>query len=390
MTAPAQRTATVPAPRRGLTAAQMAQIVALLKAQAMIRQQMTNAAVAAALLPLRTFTEWWDADAVLRMIGRILRTVQPSQLRAARATDVFAAQVLSIMTGRPVRPVGAVDVTRLRRTIPPEVARDLVEGRRRPAWLELGDLANGPSANIDAPVRMAIDDRERRTSVAPEEVYGRAADTYRYRVVAHGDSPEQAADKARVRVAAAAATDITLAVREQYRAAFDKEMVIGWRRILRPELSETGPCGLCVVAADRKYKRADLMPLHDRCVCDVLPILEGMDPGLALNSEDLRALYEAAGTTSAGGLLNVRVALAEHGELGPVLVNAAHRHRGPREVAAMQVPDRKIRARAQLTSLERTLASLEARFERGELEDDRPLRWQRNKVAELRAELAAA
>ncbi len=387
MTAPTQP---VSVARRRLTAAQMAQIVALLQTQASVRQQMTQTAVAAALLPLRTFTAWWDAAAVRVMIARILRVVQPAQLRAARTTDAFAAQVLTVLTGRPVRPVGAVDVTRLRRTIPPEVARDLVDGRRQPAWLELGDLRDGPNRHIDDPVEMAVDDRDRRTSVAPEEVYGRAADTYRYRVIAHGDSPEAAAQKARVRVAAAAATDVTLAVREQYRAAFDQDYVIGYRRILRPELSETGPCGLCVVAADRKYRRGDLLPLHDRCCCDVLPILEGMDPGLRLNSQDLRALYDAAGSTSAGDLLNIRVALAEHGELGPVLVNAEQRHRGPREVAATQVPDRAVRARAQLDSLERTLAALEARAERGELDDDQPLRWQRRKVAELRNELAAA
>jgi len=375
---------------RRLTPAQVSQIVALLKVQASIRQQMRKTAVNAALLPLRTFTGWWSAAEVAKLIARILRTVQPAQLRAARATDAFAAQVLSIMTGRTVRPVGAVDVARLRRTIPPEVAQDLVHGRRQPAWLELGDLLDGPNEHINDPVQMAIDDRERRTSVDPGEVYGRAADTYRYSVVARGDSPDVARQKAMVRVAAAAATDITLAVREQYRAAFDRDVVEGWRRIVRPELSETGPCGLCVVAADRIYKRADLLPLHDRCVCDVLPIVRGMDPGLDLNSDDLRAIYEAAGGTSAGGLLNIRVALAEHGELGPVLVNAAHRHRGPLEVAQTIVPERSVRARAQLTSLEESLVALEARAARGELKDEQALTWQRHKVAELRREVRSA
>ncbi len=702
---------TPPRPGRQLTAAQLARIAALLKSQAAVRRQMTKTAQAAALTPLRTFTAWWDADAVRAMVARILRVVQPSQLRAARATDAFGAQVLTVLTGRTVRPVGAVDITRLRRTIPPEVARDLVDGRRQPAWLELGDLRNGPNERINDPVELAIDDRERRTSVAPEEVYARAADTYRYRVIAAGDSPEVAADKARVRVAVAAATDITLAVREQYRAAFDQDRVTGYRRIVHPELSQTGPCGLCVVAADRIYKRSELLPLHpecvpagtrvaaeglraltrrrysgslvvlltssgeeltitvnhpvltdqgwvpaglvkegdhvvrhrtghgvvarsphkgdepprvedlwraavvagaflrsrvpispedfhgdgsdgevdavstygllprvgdvsfvqpegelalvgghggrvtfagerptdqtflacrhaaattegwlnflpafsgpntsvvqtqrlglvpwlypgfeqaladdgtfdsvllgeglfsgagavllddlrirepvtdpprfdpafaqfsgegrhtyaqlgrdlrdrlsghielDRvvhqrrvegthevynlhtvegwysannlvvsnCVCDVLPIVDGLDPGFRLNYKDLQAVYDAAGGTAAGtsewGLRSVRVALAEHGELGPVLVDAGHRHRGPREVAAMQVPDRFTRARAQLESLERSLAALENRARRGELPDDKPLVWQRHKVAELRAELAAA
>lgn len=376
---------TAPTQGQRLTAGQLAQIAALVAAQAAVREQLTAAAVQAAILPLRGFTAWWDADAFGRVIDRILRVVQPVQLRAARATDAFAAQVLTVLTGRRVRPVGAVDITRLRRAIPQRDAVDLVAGRIRPAYLELGSVADGPGPNINTPVDMAIDEGQ---FVDPADPYGRVSDAYRYNVVARGDSPEVAAQKAQVRVQAAAWTDVTLAIREQFRASYDHDYVIGYRRILLFERQSGGPpCGLCVVAADRVYRRRDLLPLHNRCRCGVLPVLEGMDPGLRLNEDDLRAVYDAAGGTGAGGLLNVKVALAEHGELGPVLVNADQPYRGPREVARTQVPDRRVRARAQLESLEDTLAVLEARAAAGEDYNPAALRWQRSKVAELRREL---
>lgn len=383
MTAPTRQ-------QRQLTAAQMATLIALLQAQQAIREQMTRAAVAAALAQLRGFTAWWSADAVGAMIGRILRVVQPVQLRAARATDVYAAQVLTLMTGRRSRPVGAIDITKLRRKIPPKVARDLVDGRLDPGWLVLGDTVTGPSARIHDDVRFAIDG-VREQFLDPADAYGRVADNYRYNVVARGDSPDEAQRKAENRIQAVAWTDVTLAVREQYRASFDDDRVEGWRRILLFKRQTGGPpCGLCVVAADRIYKRKDLQPIHDVCRCGVLPILDGLDPGLSLNREDLNTLYDAAGGTGAKGLLRVKVALAEHGELGPILVDANQNYRGPREVAATQVPDRRVRARAQLDALEESLARLERRAAEGRLKSRDPLLWQRDKVAELRRELAAA
>ncbi len=388
-----------PAPGRRLTAAQIAQIALLLRAQAQVRQQLTETAIAAAVAPLRAFTAWWDAAAVRRVINRVLAIVQPAQLRAARSTDVFAAQVLTILTGERFPPVGAVDITRLRRRMSQQTIEDLVAGRREPAWLEIGDNVDGPNDRIDDDVELVTYDDE---FADPADAYGRVADGYRYNIVANGESPDVAAQKALVRIAAVAQTDITLAIREQYRAAFDRDRVQAWRRILRPDLGAGGPpCGLCVVAADRVYRKEDLQPIHDNCRCEVLPIIDGLDPALRLNQRDLEAIYRAAGNTggdvitrdgrrASRALKRIRVALSEHGELGPVLVDAGHRRRGPVEVARTQHPDRRVRARAQLDSLERTLAALEGRHDRGELDDDRALRWQRAKVAELRRELGLA
>jgi hypothetical protein len=44
------------------------------------------------------------------------------------------------------------------------------------------------------------------------------------------------------------------------------EDVTGYRRVIHPELSKSGTCGLCVAAADRIYYVDDLMPIHTNCV----------------------------------------------------------------------------------------------------------------------------
>jgi hypothetical protein len=276
-----------------------------------------------------------------------------------------------------------------------------------------------PAASIDAPASMAVPDPGRTETISqrirreraerdaaraavtdPAEPYARVADSYRYQVVADGVTPDKAKRKALVRLAAIAETDITLAVREQVRKTLGTiPGVTGYRRILHPELSESGPCGLCVVAANRIYHVEDLKPIHDRCVCETLPIIGALDPGLMLNASELEAIYDAAGGTGgeiikagrrhSAALKKVRVALAEHGELGPVLVDADQHHRGPREVAKTKVPDRATRARAQLDSLEESYARLVRRQLAGE-DVERPLEWQARRIDELRHELAGA
>jgi hypothetical protein len=386
----------------GLTAGQMATLLVLVQAQAALRQQITQTAINAALAPFAALTAWWSADAVADAIREVLRVVQPAQLQAARVTDAYMARVLTEMTGRPVRPVGAVDITRLRRRLPQLVLEELADGRRAVPRIDLGDTFDGPTETIDEPLTSIFREDEEPDWTAAGDVYGRVADAYRYQVVAQGLPEAKAKQKALVRIAAVAETDVTLAVREQYRRTlFRRTEVTGWRRILHPELSETGPCGLCVVAADRVYKKEELKPIHDRCKCEVLPILAGVgDPGLNLNEEDLKRVYAAGGGTGgeavsrtgrrvSPALKKVRVQLTEHGELGPVLIDGDQHYRGPAEVARTQVPDRATRARAQLDALLTSLEKLQNRADRGE-DVKAPISWQRRKVTELQRELVDA
>ena len=100
--------------------------------------------------------------------------------------------------------------------------------------------------------------------------------------------------------------------------------VLGFRRVIRPELSQHGSCGLCVVAATNWYTIERLKPIHHLCKCVTVPVLKGNDPGFGWNQEDLRKnldrMYGAAGDTTRGDKLKrIRVKIGEHGELGSVL-----------------------------------------------------------------------
>lgn len=111
--------------------------------------------------------------------------------------------------------------------------------------------------------------------------------------------------------------------RAQTSATLDKyrrSKVLQYRRVLHPELSKSGSCGLCIVAADRWYSTSHLLPLHAHCHCGVAPAGSDYDPGFQLNQDDLQKLYSEAGGTTSSALKSVRVQTITHGELGPVLL----------------------------------------------------------------------
>lgn len=345
-------------------------LLRFVQAQAAQRARSTSTAQAGATRAFAKLDrdDWWNPSKTKAATKQALKVVQPAQRQAARSAASFLARAATEMTGKTVRPAGAVDITKLRKAMPADVARAIVEGRLDPAFVVLGDLHNGPGDDIDTPVTLAVPDpnesvidrlrrqRAERDAAKAEPLdpgipYGRAADLFR-REIAEGKTEDQARDKALLRIATVAETDVMLAVREQWRASGKNIPGIrGYRRILHPEQSKTGPCGLCVVAADRIYRVAELAAIHDLCCCEVLPIIGEQDPGIELNAADLRAIYEAAGGTGgektvvvdgvrkhvSPGLKKIRVALAEHGELGPVLVDASQHFRGPREVAETEL-----------------------------------------------------
>jgi len=119
---------------------------------------------------------------------------------------------------------------------------------------------------------------------------------------------------------------------EQEKVARASSKVIGYRRILHPEFSQTGPCGLCVVAADRIYNVGALPPMHPNCKCTVSPVTRTQDLGLQLNRDDLERIYEAAGGTDRSRLSQLRIKEVAHGELGPMLLRSGGKWVTPSEV----------------------------------------------------------
>ncbi|WP_053065410.1 hypothetical protein [Micromonospora sp. RV43] len=428
-----------------LTAAEVAQLYALIDTLTTIRRQLTQLAVSGALVPLRGFTGWYDNVEVDLAMLQVLRVVQPVQRRMAEVTDAYLARAMTTMTGRPHRPVGAVDITKLRRHLTPELAEVL---DRPPVELVPdGDLPldrvfrdpepstarrRDPDPDDDAPTvagrtvntglvrpgdplspgQQLARSRTRAApapaatptlrAVDPLAAYSRVAAQYRYRI-SEGDSEDVARRKALQRAQAMAQTDVALAQRAQEHEVliqYDPREVIGWRRILRPELSKEGPCGLCIVAADRWYRIEELKPLHDNCKCAVLPILRGADPGLKLNADDLKRLYTAAaggeGRSTAGRRLNrVRAMITEDGELGPILVNGPKNprgkgRRGPRAAAAAtRRPGYEPFTPDDLPNLEMGLEDMISRFQAGARHYGPLVEYRRNLIAKLRAEATA-
>jgi hypothetical protein len=160
--------------------------------------------------------------------------------------------------------------------------------------------------------------------------YGRVADTVRFEV-AGGRALDDAIRIGLQRADVMVRTDLALARRLQSRETFQaSQRVYFYRRVVHPELSRTGTCGLCIAAADRKYNIADLMPLHQRCKCTVLPITSGSDPGGALDQDEKFAeAYGMALSNRAKDLKEVRVRYEWNNELGPTLSDAEHRSTHP-------------------------------------------------------------
>lgn len=167
--------------------------------------------------------------------------------------------------------------------------------------------------------------------VDPVEVWRRPAEQYRY-ALSEGKSEVEALDAALQRAGHIGKDNAQLTKRNAAVAQFRRsEKVIGYRRIIHPELSKSGVCGLCIVAADRIYKDAELMPIHGGCNCSVAPVTKSNDPGLTLNREDLDTLYSAAQGNDYKTLKNIRVTSYEHGELGPVLARVGDKYLTPAE-----------------------------------------------------------
>lgn len=234
----------------------------------------------------RGFDGHYSDAAVMRFTGQVARIVRAGQGQTAGLTRAYLLRALGELGAKPRRP------------------RDLA----LPAGL--------------------------RTGVSVEEEFERIVRGFRFER-SRGVTVHDAREHGQTRALLVADTDLSLAMREASRQTLaDVPEVLGYRRVIHPELSKGGTCGLCVVASDRLYSVAELLPLHDRCNCTTLPIVGDSDPGHRLNTADLKAIYAAAGSTGAADLKRTRYAIRQHGELGPVLVDAAGNWRDPAKVAA--------------------------------------------------------
>ncbi len=264
---------------------QVAAAVALVDAQAHVRQAVTDQGVAGVVALVRGFDQWWSSKAITDLVHQITSILQPRQRIIAGSTDAYLARMLTILTDRLASPVGPISVDGL------------------------------------------------RSGTTMPDAYGRLADNYRY-LISQGNDPQQALDTVAARAASMATTDMDLAMRDQSQAFMVHKVVTGYRRVIHPELSQGGTCGLCAVASDRVYHKAELMPIHANCKCSVMPIVGGIDLGGQINADDLQTLYDQAGGNTAAQLKRTRYLVSHHGELGPVLTDRGDNFRSPQDVAA--------------------------------------------------------
>lgn len=261
------------------------QIDAAVAAQSAGRSALADAAreAAAAYIAAMGEKQWYSDAAVAALADAIAAQVQGAQTQAAALTDAYLATLAGLSLGKNVQPVGPVSVTALRGIRSSQVYQRLGSYYRYERSLGLDDAGA---------LRLTLQRAETMTQ-----------------------------------------TDTTLAMRAQAQKFMTRRKIQKYRRIIRPEASKSGTCGLCIAAADRVYYRSTLLPVHDNCECEIAPIIGNHDPGYSLNRADLDALYAAAGSTGRQDLSRVRITTHHHGELGPVLAEAGQSFRGPAAVA---------------------------------------------------------
>jgi hypothetical protein len=265
-----------------------ARILSLVDADAAAQAALEDRVVAQVVRTFEELDDWYDHDQITRLARRAGQLVRASSQATASRSDAYITRVFTEMLGGAPTAAGAL--------------------------------------RIVAPLRTGVS--------RWETVYGRIADTVRLEL-SRGKALDDAVGIGFDRADSIVRTDLGLARRAQWQQSITANPnANGYRRVIHPEMSKTGTCGLCIAAADRWYSRADLLPLHSRCKCSVLPITTALDPGRTLNDADLAGVYASADSTKAADLKRVRYAVREHGELGPVLTNARDHWRGPALVDA--------------------------------------------------------
>lgn len=149
-----------------------------------------------------------------------------------------------------------------------------------------------------------------RNGVAPAVVYRRPFVTV-WTALKDGAAYEDAVASGLDRATSAAQTDVQLAMRQTLvEVGAADTRILGYRRVPDPDA-----CGFCRLIAGQRYLTEQLLPVHSRCGCGVEVITatnRGDFTGRRANDLAIPATVGADGTIAA---------VAEHGELGPLVVD---------------------------------------------------------------------
>lgn len=193
------------------------QLTLLVAAQGDNQAALSQYAATTASTAAQAFDAWYDHAQIAAYATALAAHIEAVQSQAASSTDAYLAEALADIKGERVSPAGTINVADLRK------------------------------------------------GVNHAEVYGRSADVYRYQR-SLGKTVDEAQAAAVQRAEVMAQTDVQLAARAQSQRFMVVKKIGGWRRVVHPEVSKGGTCGLCIGASTRIYHKEDLMPMHARCV----------------------------------------------------------------------------------------------------------------------------
>lgn len=333
----------------------------------------------------------YDGRAVAEFTAAATQHMAVAQKSAATYAAAGQKQILTTMGVKVTpRPSNPIDVRA------PEV--DFVDGhaqlRRDNVTVTYGDNVNAGNVSVD--------------DMSTEGIFNRPARTYRYQR-AQGVTHEQAAHAADVRLDGLVDGNVMLAQRlaefevVNLAAEQSNSKIVGTRRVIHPELSRSGVCGLCAAASDRLYTVRELLPIHDHCKCTTAPVHEDFDPADYVNAIDLAQLYKDSGGTSREYLKRTRYKEDEHGELAVVLKpERAYKPRGkktrddkPRDDKSREQssPDKllgELETKAEIAA--RHLPHLEDNLDKlhvaGLTDDSSQVKWHKQQIKRFRADLA--
>lgn len=155
-----------------------------------------------------------------------------------------------------------------------------------------------------------------RNGTAPEVVYRRPF-VQVWSALKDHTPYETAVAAGRERAMGAAAMDVQNTMRHTLRLVGDADpLILGYQRV-----PDSDACPFCILISGRRYRTDQLLEVHPRCGCGVDVITES-------NRGDFTGDRESDLALPAG------VAVADHGELGALLVSPGQHFAGPEVLAA--------------------------------------------------------
>ncbi len=181
--------------------------------------------------------------------------------------------------------------------------------RRPPLGLDVSQLTGAAIRRATPAVIQAAGLPMNATTVPPDVVYRRPfVDVWS--ALAKQTPWIDAVAAGRERATGTAAMDVQNAMRHTLRAVGESDdLILGYRRV-----PDADACPFCRLIAGRRYLTADLMEVHPRCRCGVDVITEA-------NRGDFTGKRENDLAITRGG---ITAAVADHGELGALLVDGDH------------------------------------------------------------------